>query len=111
MPYSTKRDTLELQYYALGMFLSMSFREKINDGMEIKDIEKFYLDYKEIFNNGIYNNLKQGTIDLFGINYFGLKQIDQIISKIQKVKPLDYEIFLKWLKDAKNYNGFYILGI
>jgi hypothetical protein len=75
------------------------------------DMDEFYSNYKDIFCDGAYSNTKKGNIDLFGINYYSPKQLAEIIDKIEKQKPLDYEILLEWLKHGINYNGIYILGI
>ncbi len=75
------------------------------------DIENFYSNYKDIFIDGTYNNLKKGEVDLYGINYYSPQQLIEIIDRIEKLKPQDYKIILKWLKQGLNYNGFYILGI
>jgi hypothetical protein len=75
------------------------------------DMDEFYSNYKDIFCDGTYSNTKKGNIDLFGINYYSPKQLAEIIDKIEKQKPLDYEILLEWLKHGINYNGIYILGI
>lgn len=77
----------------------------------IDDIDDFYSNYKDIFCDGAYNNLKNGDIDLFGINYYSPKQIIEIIDKIEKQKPSDYAVLLEWLKKGINRNGIYILGI
>jgi len=79
--------------------------------ISINDTEKFDINYGDIFCGGIYNNLKSGKIDWFGINYFSPQQLVDIIDKIEEYKPLDYEILLDWLKQGAKYNGFYILGI
>lgn len=77
----------------------------------VDDIDAFYYNYKAIFCDGVYNNMKKGEIDLFGINYYSTEQLTDIIGKIEKQKPLDYEILLEWLKKGMDYNGVYILGI
>ena len=77
----------------------------------VNDMNEFFDDFENIFNNGIFNNRKQGVVDLFGINYYPPQQLNEIIDKIEKQKPVDYEILLKWLKQGVNYNGFYILGV
>lgn len=79
--------------------------------IHVADIEDFYSNYKDIFIDGTYNNLKKGEIDLYGINYYSPQQLIEIIDRIEKLKPQDYKIILKWLKQGFNYNGFYILGI
>lgn len=75
------------------------------------DIDEFYSNYRDIFCGGTYNNEESGDIDLYGINYYSPKQLTEIIDKIKKQKPLDYEILLEWLERATDYNGIYILGI
>lgn len=77
----------------------------------LDDIEEFYASYKDIFSDGIYNNLKHGNVDLYGINYYSPQQLNEIIDKIEKQKPSDYIVLLRWLKQGTSYNGFYILGI
>ena len=79
--------------------------------LSINDTEKFDINYGNIICGVTYNNLKSGKVDWFGINYCSPQQLVDIIDKIEKYKPLDYEILLDWLKQGLNYNGFYILGI
>jgi len=71
----------------------------------------FMQEYECVFNCGIYNNLKTGIVDLWGINYYGPELIHSIIVKLLEIRPLDYEKLVEWLNSAKKYNGFYILGI
>lgn len=82
-----------------------------NDSLYINDIETFAREYSQIFNCGVYNNLKKGIVNLYGINYYEPSLIDSIIADLQIYKPLDYEILIKWLTKSKDYNGFYILGV
>ena len=82
-----------------------------NDSLYISDEETFYKEYCNIFNCGIYNNLQSGTFDIFGINYYDSILIDSIIAKLQQDTPADYKILIEWLIKAKEYNGFYILGL
>lgn len=79
--------------------------------LSIDDTEKFDINYGDIIYGGTYSNLKSGKVDWFGVNYFSLQQLVDIIDKIEEYKPLDYEILLDWLKQGLNYNGFYILGV
>ncbi len=79
--------------------------------IHVDDIDKFYSNYEEVFTNGIYDNLKQGDMDIFGTNYYSPLQLVEIIKKINKQKPLDYKILLNWLQQNIEYNGIYILGI
>ena len=82
-----------------------------NDSLYIDDENTFYQEYSNIFNCGIYSNLKSGTVDIFGINYYAPSLVDSIIATLQKDKPSDYQRLIGWLNKAKEYNGFYVLGI
>ena len=82
-----------------------------NDSLYINDENVFYQEYCHIFNCGIYNNLKIGVIDIYGVNYYAPSLIDSLIEKLCEEKPVDYEKLVRWLNQAKEYNGFYILGI
>ena len=77
----------------------------------VDDIDEFYRHYADIFNVGVYNNLKTGKIDFYGINYYTQQQLLNIVDTIDKQKPFDYAVLSEWLKQGINYNGFYILGI
>ena len=77
----------------------------------VDDIDDFISDYREIFNNGIYGNLKSGECDIYGINYYPPERLKEIIGKTEKIKTADGETLLQWLKHGENRNGFYILGI
>lgn len=84
-----------------------------NDGLYIyvDDIDCFLSNYGEIFDNGILNYRATGSIDAYGINYYTPIKLNEIICKIEKQKPLEYETLLEWLKKGIDYNGIYILGI
>lgn len=71
-----------------------------NDSLYINNEDAFYQEYSRIFN-----------CDIFGINYYDPLSIDPIIEKLHEKKPIDYEALVAWLKKAKQYNGFYILGL
>lgn len=77
----------------------------------VDDMDEFYSNYEDIFRDGVYSNGKKGDIDLYGINYYSPEQLTEIIDKIERQKPIDYEILLEWLKQGINYNGVYFLGI
>ena len=77
----------------------------------IDDDNTFYREYSSIFDCGIYNNLKSGTVDLYGINYYPPSLTDILIEKIHKDTPIDHQVMIEWLNKAKKYNGFYILGL
>lgn len=81
-----------------------------NDSLYISDENVFYQEYSQVFNCGIYSNLKTGTVDIFGVNYYAPSYIDPIIEKLHEKKPVDHESLMVWLNKAKQYNVFYILG-
>lgn len=82
-----------------------------NDSLYIYDENVFYQEYSNIFNGGIYNNLKSGIVDVYGINYYAPALIDSIFEKLRMKKPMDYEVLSEWIEKAQKYNGFYILGL
>ena len=90
-----------------------SIKHWFDDSLYISgdDDSAFFKEYDCIFDCGIYNNLEAGTIDPYGINYYGPDLIDAIIAKILEKRPTDYEKLVEWLNTAKKYNGFYILGV
>ncbi len=75
------------------------------------DINEFYNEYAEILQNGVYNNLCEGKLDICGINYYNICKAQAIIERVESIKPIEYEIFLEWLNDGLSQNGFYILGL
>ena len=48
---------------------------------------------------------------MYGINYYSPQETANIIEKLKKNKPKDYEFLLQWLEKSEEFNGFYILGI
>lgn len=82
-----------------------------DDSLYIEDIKSFDTAYAGIFIDGIYSDLEAGPMDIYGINYYYPDQIELFIERLEDKKPEDYEIITKWLENALNYNGFYILGI
>ena len=82
-----------------------------NNSLYVHDENKFYSEYSAILNKGYYNNLKQGTIDIYGINYYTKEETENIKKKLKENKPEDSEALLNWLEYAAKFNGFYVLGI
>ena len=82
-----------------------------DDSLYIDDENVFYKEYSSFFDCGIYNNLKCGTVDIYGINYYAPALIDSIIERLRREKPVDYEVLIEWLIKSRRYNGFYILGL
>lgn len=81
------------------------------DSLYVSDADRFYIEYGKYFDCGIYNSLKQGAVDIYGINYYAPSVTNTVIDGIRIDSPLDYEKILRWLEASKQYNGFYILGI
>ncbi len=74
-------------------------------------MDEFLENYGYIFRNGLHPD-KSRSLDLFGINFYSLQDVEIIIHEIEKRKPKDYKKILDWLQIAKEYyKGFYILGI
>ena len=88
-----------------------SVKNWMNDSLYADDENEFYSEYSHIFDCGTYNNKKTGTVDIYGINYYAPSQIEMLQSRILEYKPAEYEVLAQWLERAKQYNGFYILGI
>jgi len=82
-----------------------------NDSLYVKEENEFYKEYGKILDCGIYNNLQSGTVDVYGINYYSPAATDILTERIKKYSPKECDTFINWLDDAKEYNGFYILGL
>lgn len=113
-------DFIEIQYCELKPSFKINKIVSVNNikhwnnkslYIYIDDTEEFLILYKEILGNGVYNNLKEGSVDEYGMNYYSKEKIEIIKNKLKKIKPKEFEILLQWLEDGKNYNGVYILGI
>ena len=111
---------IEIQYCRLSSNTKLkkivsvnSIRNWVEDSLYIfvDDIDSFIDSYGSIFNMGTYNNVKKGSIDVFGINYYTSDDVKKIVDTITNEKPIDYQILLNWLSKATQYNGIYILGI
>lgn len=48
--------------------------------------KEFMREYGNIFDCGIYNNLKTGNVDIYGINYYEPRAIELIIKRIIEKK-------------------------
>ncbi|MCF7924449.1 MAG: hypothetical protein K9L64_04985 [Candidatus Izimaplasma sp.] len=79
--------------------------------IHVDDLDSFVESYGRILNNGTYNNMKSGVVDIFGINYYTIENMKDLVDVITKSKPVGNEKLLSWLKKGLQYNGFYLLGI
>ena len=82
-----------------------------NDSLYVHNENEFYQEYSKIFTDGVYCNGESGVVDIYGINYYSKEQTNTIIERLESLQPKDYECLIEWLQKAKEYNGFYILGI
>ena len=113
-------DFLELQFCKIkkgtnikSIVATRNIVDWCNDSLYVSgdDTDVFYKHYKDVFKNGVYNNLKSGDIDFFGINYYSTDQVNEMIKIIEENKPEEYTVLLSWLNKAKEFNGVYILGV
>ena len=74
-------------------------------------MDRFLFLYSDIFNQGIYNNGKRGSVDLFGINYYPPELEEAIIKRLRERNSDDDRILTDWLMTANEHNGLYILGV
>ncbi len=72
---------------------------------------EFYSEYRDILRDGLHSNLNEGPPDVWGINYYSAKKTALVIERLSEIKPEGYEILEEWLRNSKNKNGFYILGV
>ncbi len=112
-------DFIEMQYCRLDretemerVVLTDAIEHWKNDSLYIHgdDVNEFVSHYRMIFTDGIYSNLKCGTVDIYGINYYSREQTYLILERVKGIKPPDYQILLNWLEKAEENTGFYILG-
>lgn len=88
-----------------------SIRNWMDDSLYVDDETALYREYGRFFTGGVYNNLRRGPVDLYGINYYESAMIDPLMERLRREQPPEYETLMSWLERAKDYNGFYILGI
>ena len=113
-------DYIELQYcrFPVGTetkkIISVNrIRHWENDSLYVygEDSPLFYASYGTIITGGIYNNMRQGSMDLYGINFYSHQQAQQIIQRLVAQTPPDYQPLLHWLQSGTNCIGFYLLGV
>ncbi len=75
------------------------------------DMALFDREYGGIFTGGTYANLQTGPWDWCGINYYDPALTERIIAEVWERKPLESTKLLLWLYEARNCNGFYLLGV
>ena len=88
-----------------------SIRNWMDDSLYVDDETVLYREYGRFFTGGVYNNLRRGPVDLYGINYYESAMIDPLMERLRREQPPEYETLMSWLERAKDYTGFYILGI
>ena len=90
-------DFLELQFCKIkkgtnikSIVSTRNIIDWCNDSLYVygDDTDVFYKHYKDVFKNGVYNNLKSGDIDFFGINYYSADQVNEMIKIIEDEKNM-----------------------
>lgn len=82
-----------------------------DDSLHVHGDSPFYSTYKDIFGAGIHPNMSEGYFDDHGVTYYASDKIDSIIANALNTKPEGYTTLVEWLEEAKEHNGFYILGL
>ena len=77
----------------------------------LDDSEIFYEAYASVFGNGIYQNEKEGPLDVCGLNYYPADRKKAMIEALQEKKPIDCERLTEWLTSGESSFGFYLLGL
>jgi len=85
---------IEIQYCRLSADTKLkkivavkSIQNWMDDSLYIyvDDIDSFISNYGRIFNMGTYSNMQTGIVDVYGINYYSVKDLKYIVDKITKV--------------------------
>ena len=82
-----------------------------DDSLYVHGDKPLYSVYGSIFGKGVHPDMTEGYLDSWGITYYKSDLIDVIIERAAQSKPEGYEVLIEWLDEARNYNGFYILGV
>ena len=83
----------------------------LDDSLYVYGDDPFYAVYGPVFGNGIHPDMTKSYPDPWGVTYYRADQIDDIIERAEKKKPLGYKILTEWLNEAKEYNGIIIHGM
>lgn len=89
----------------------MSLPHWQNDSLYVQDLDRLWIDYRDILGEGWYSPESRGLLSPYGLNYYGPEDLEVIISRIRERHPRDWENLLPWLEEARKYNGFYVLGV
>lgn len=82
-----------------------------DDSLYVDGMGPFFSTYKDIFGEGVHQNMTTGLLDTWGITYYAPGRIGDIQERASSIRPEGYEVLVAWLEEAKEYNGFYILGV
>lgn len=72
------------------------------DSLYVSDADRFYIEYGKYFDCGIYNSLKQGAVDIYGINYYAPSVTNTVIDGIRIDSPLVTRRFCAGLRLRNN---------
>lgn len=87
------------------------FSNWMDDSLYVHGDSPLYTVYGAVFGNGLHPNMTESDLDMWGVTYYRREQIDGIIARAEQRKPEGYETLTAWLREAKQYNGFFILGV
>ena len=74
-----------------------------DDSLYVQDENLFYQEYGDIF--------CLSPLDLYAFSDYAPSRLEGIIRAVQKSRPIEADTLLDWLCRAREYNGFYLLGI
>ncbi len=75
------------------------------------DASAFFNAYREILSHSLHNDMREGAVDLWGINYYNREKTELIAKKLEAQRPQGFETLLAWLREDPYHNGFYVLGV
>ena len=82
-----------------------------NDSLYVHDDAPLYTEYGAVFGNGVHPDLTESYFDGWGVTYYRPDQIEGIIQRAAEAALDGCETLIEWLNTAKQYHGFYILGV
>ncbi len=111
-------DFVELQYCKMPQDTTPEDIVKLDnlenwkeDSLYVADYRSFRRKYGIYFQNALHEDLSRGALDLYGINYYSLNQVQEILKILREKEPEDYETLCEWLDQESDICGIYILGV
>ena len=94
-----------------GMSKDIKFKKEDSLFILFSEIDTFEKSYNDLLDNGLLpdGNIYKG-INLQSPTYYSKNESILLIDRLKIKKPIDYEIFIKFLIEASDNNGFYLLS-